>query len=606
MNMDLAITLALLSAAVAMFALNRPRSDVVAILMLTALPLTGIVTLDEALSGFSDPNILLIAALFVVGEALVRTGIAHAIGDGLIARAGASEGRLIALLMASTALIGAFMSSTGVVAIFIPIVLRIAARIGTSPGRLMMPLSVAALISGMMTLVATAPNLVLDSLLQRQGHAGFGFFDITPFGLPVLALAVGYMLVARRWLAAGGTAAPQVGPRLADWIDSYGLADRELRILVGQWSSLIGRSLDQLDLRATRGINILGIQRGAGYGRRLLQPAADSVLQAGDVLFLDVLDPSADMQAMCRALDLRPMPVSGRYFSDHAQEIGMVELIVRPGVPLIGQTPAQSRFRSRFGLAIVGLRRDGRPVPGPAAHHALRAGDTLLAVGPWKNILALRHSRELVILDLPRELDEVVPAPRAALPALAILALTVGLMVTGAVPNLLAALIGCLLLGLCRCIDMAAAYRAIHWPSLVLIVGMLPFSIALQKTGGVDLAASALRMLVGTGSLHLALAAVFMATVLMGLFISNTATAVLMGPVALALAADLGASPYPFVMTVAMASSAAFLTPVSSPVNTLVLEPGNYRFGDFLRIGAPLVVITLAVTVALVPLALPF
>ena len=208
MATELLVVLTLLAAAIAMFALNRPRMDVVAILALVALPLTGIITLDEALAGFSDPNIILIAALFVLGEALVRTGVAQRTGDLLVRHAGASEVRLIVLLMVAVAGIGAFMSSTGVVAIFIPIVLRIATTIGAAPGRLMMPLSAAALISGMMTLVATAPNLVLDSLLRREGYQGFGFFDFTPFGLPVLLLGIGYMLVARRWLAAESPARP--------------------------------------------------------------------------------------------------------------------------------------------------------------------------------------------------------------------------------------------------------------------------------------------------------------------------------------------------------------------------------------------------------------
>ena len=203
MTVDLAIVLALLVAAVVMFAVNRPRMDAVALIMLTLLPLTGVIDMGEALAGFADPNIVLIAALFVIGEGLVRTGVAQRLGDWLVARAGSSETRLLVLLMAVVAALGSVMSSTGVVAIFIPIVLRIAQNTGSSPGRLMMPLSMAALISGMMTLVATAPNLVVNSELVRSGATGFHFFSFTPFGLPVLVLGIGYMLFARRWLAAG-------------------------------------------------------------------------------------------------------------------------------------------------------------------------------------------------------------------------------------------------------------------------------------------------------------------------------------------------------------------------------------------------------------------
>lgn len=607
MTTDLATVLALLVMAIVMFAINRPRMDVVALLVIAALPLTGIITLEETLAGFSDPNIILIAMLFVLGEALVRTGVAQRTGDLLVRYSAASETRLVVLLMVAVAGIGAFMSSTGVVAIFIPIVLRIATNIGAAPGRLMMPLSAAALISGMMTLVATAPNLVLDSLLQRAGYEGWNFFAFTPFGLPVLVLAVGYMLVARRWLAADSKAAPPSRPRLADWITSYGLAEREFRLRIAPDSPLAHQRLDQLDLRGTAGVNILGIERASPYGRRLIQPMADTILQTDDALFLDFFGKEGtDIEEFCRLHGLQRLPMTGSYFMDHAQEIGMAEFIVPPGSPLTRKSIAQSRFRSVFGLAVVGLRRDNQPDEEVDAQTVLRAGDVLLVVGPWSRIRQLRHSRDLIVLALPGEMDEVLEVPFRAAPAVAILGLVALMMITGVVPNVLAALIGCLLMGLFGCVDMPSAYRSIHWQSLILIVGMLPFSIALQKTGGIDMAADYLRDIIGEANPRIALVVIFVTTTVLGLFISNTATAVLMGPIALALAQDMHVSPYPFAMTVALAASAAFLTPVSSPVNTLVVDPGGYRFWDFTRIGLPLVVIVLAVAVGLVPAILPF
>jgi di/tricarboxylate transporter len=236
----------------------------------------------------------------------------------------------------------------------------------------------------------------------------------------------------------------------------------------------------------------------------------------------------------------------------------------------------------------------------------LKVGDTLLLVGFWKDIERLQsEGADLVVLNTPVELHEVLPAASKAPHALAVLALVVGLMISGVVPNVHAALIGCLLLGLLGCVDMNSAYRSISWKSLILIVGMLPFSIALRATGGVDLAADGLLGLVGEASPRLVLATLFVITAVLGLFISNTATAVLMAPVALAIAAELGASPYPFAMIVALAASTAFMTPVSSPVNTLVVVPGNYVFGDFMRVGLPFSVIVLFVSVLLVPLLLP-
>ncbi|MBC7283402.1 SLC13 family permease [Hoeflea sp.] len=604
----LAMVLSLLGAAVVMFAINRPRMDVVAVIMMVALPMTGVISMSEALAGLSDPNVVLIAALFVIGEALVRTGVAQRLGDWLTARAGASEAKLIVLLMVIVAGVGSFMSSTGVVAIFIPIVLRIARNARIPAGRLMMPLSMAALISGMMTLVATAPNLVVHSELIRQGHEGFGFFAFTPFGVPVLVLAILYMLVARRFLAPGPAPEPPARAALTGWVTEFALAGREHRLRLRPGSALAGKRLDTLDLRGSAGINIVAVERGGRFRRKLIDPRAETVLEAGDVLLIDKqAEAGFDLSAFAKAHDLIALPASGLWFTDTAQDIGMAQMIVPPTSRLIGQTVTGARFRDTYGLSVIGMKHGTRPVSESVIEEPLRAGDTLLTVGPWRAIRNLMDERrDLVLLDLPAESDEAVPARHRAPLAVGVLALVVVLMVWGIVPNVQAALFGCLLLGLFRCIDMAGAYRSIHWQSLILIVGMLPFSLALQRTGGVEIAARALLSVLDGASPRLVLAAIFAATAALSLFISNTATAVLMAPVALAVAKVLGVSPYPFAMTVALAASAAFMTPVSSPVNTLVVGPGNYRFADFLRIGVPFAVICLITSVVLVPLVLPF
>lgn len=608
MSTELIIVLTLLAAAIAMFALNRPRMDAVALIMMTLLPLTGVITVPEALAGFSDPNIVLIAALFVIGEGLVRTGVAQRLGDLLARRAGRSETRLIFLLMVIVAGIGSFMSSTGVVAIFIPVVLRIARNSKIDPGRLMMPLSVAALISGMMTLVATAPNLVVHAELVRAGHEGFGFFDFTPIGIPILLLAIGYMLFARRWL--GERAGPAHGsarPRLAEWIEEYGLTGREHRLRITSGSPLVGKRLDELHLRASDGINIIGIERNRRFALRMLRPRAETVLHENDAIFLDVGDRSRDIGEFSRRLGLEQLSLAGDYFTDRAQEIGMAELLVPATSRLIGKTLIGSRFRTQYDLAVIGLKRRQNAFKDDLTAEPLQLGDTLLVVGPWRAIGRLQADhRDLLVLSMPVELEDVVPAPSRAPFAVAVLALVVGMMATGIVPNVQAALIGGLLLGLFGCVDMSSAYRSIHWQTLMLIVGMLPFSIALQNTGGVDLAADLLLGLVGDASPRVLLIALLMLTALLGMFISNTATAVLMAPVALAVASSAGLSPYPFAMGVAIGASTAFMTPVSSPVNTLVVVPGNYTFRDFLRIGLPFSVVAMVTSVFLVPVVFPF
>jgi di/tricarboxylate transporter len=604
MSYQLAVVLVLLAAAIVMFAVNRPRMDAVALIMLTLLPFTGVLKMSEALAGFSDSNIVLIAALFVIGDGLVRTGVAQRLGDWLTAKAGHSEIRLVALLMAVVCGLGATMSSTAVTAIFIPVVLRIAQRTGMATSRLMMPLSVAALISGMTTLVATAPNLVVNSELERHGARGFHFFSFTPFGVPVLALGIVYMIFARRWLAAANEAKAETSrrPSLVDWVKEYKLAGREYRVGVTNGSPLVGKALEEIRLRDTSGASLVAIERDG----RLIQPTGKTRLQAGDILLVDLFAQGIDVEAILRQYALELMPLSGAYFTDRSQEIGMTEVILPAYSDLVGKTVAEARVRDRYGLTVIGLRRGVVAHERGLENEELRLGDTLLLIGPWKAIERLQFDgRDMVILNLPAELAEVLPVPGKAAHALVCLGLVVGLMVSGLVPNVQAALLGCLLMGLLGCVNLASAYRSIDWKTIVLIVGMLPFSTALQRTGGVDLAADALRALTSGAGTYVVLATLFAITALLGMFISNTATAVLMAPVALAVAKEMGASPYPFAMIVALAASTAFMTPVSSPVNTLVVTPGNYTFGDFVRIGTPFSLIVLVVSVLLVPWLLP-
>jgi di/tricarboxylate transporter len=607
MSADLAVVLVLLAAAIVMFAINKPRMDAVALLMLTALPLTGVISMSEALAGFSDPNVVLIAALFVMGDGLVRTGVAQRLGDWLIARAGRSEVRLVALLMVVVCALGATMSSTAVTAIFIPVAFRIAHSTGIAPGRLMMPLSFAALISGMTTLVATAPNLVVNSELERHGARGFHFFSFTPFGVPVLALGIVYMIFARRWMARRpDPKATAARPSLADWVAEYNLSGREYRLRVTGQSPAVGKTLQELNLRHTCGASVVAVERSRRFSREVRRPTAKTELRAEDVVLIDLFAPGGNVEALREQLALEEMPLSGVYFTDRSQEIGMAEVILPPTSDLVGNTILGAAFRTRYGLTVIGLRRGTTAHERGLLHEELRGGDTLLVIGPWKDIERLQsHGRDLVIINLPAEIEEVLPAPGKALHAVACLTLVVGLMVSGLIPNVQAALAGCLLMGLLGCVDLHSAYRSIDWKTIVLIVGMLPFSTALQKTGGVELAADGLRALTSGGGPHAVLATLFALTALLGMFISNTATAVLMAPVALALATELKKSPYPFAMIVALAASTAFMTPVSSPVNTLVVTPGNYTFGDFVRVGVPFSVLVLIVCVIMVPWLLP-
>ncbi|MCY1266511.1 transporter, divalent anion:Na+ symporter (DASS) family [compost metagenome] len=608
MTLQLAWVLFLLATTVGLFVIGKPRMDVVALLAMMALALSEVLSVPEALAGFADPNVILIAALFVIGDGLVRTGVAYRIGEWLTRRAASSETRLLVLLMLSVAGLGSVMSSTGVVAIFIPVLLNVAARMHISPRRVMMPLAFAGLISGMLTLVATAPNVVVHSELVREGARGFGFFAFTPFGLVILALGIGYMLLARHWLGPDAQDGEKRPPRrtFRDLIRDYRLAGREHRLRIRPGSRLIGFTLADVQLRSQHGANVVAVERIAKLRRKILSPSPSIQLQAGDTLLVDLVADGIDLPAFYHEWGLERLNLEGQYFTDQAHEVGMAEVTLPPESALLGKSVRELEFRSQYDLNVVGLRRNREALESGLLEEKLKLGDTLLVIGTWKAIRHLQaRGRDFLVLSLPAEVDEAAPAASQAPHALLALCVMVALMVSGLVPNVLAALIGCLLMGLFRCIDTDSAYRAIHWPSLLLIVGMLPFALALQKTGGIALAVDALVGMLGNAGPHAVLASLFLVTAVTGLFISNTATAVLMAPVAIATARAMGAAPEPFAMIVALAASAAFMTPVSSPVNTLVLGPGRYRFGDFVKLGVPFTILVMIVSVLLVPLLLP-
>ncbi|MGG4664235.1 SLC13 family permease [Providencia vermicola] len=609
MNGELLWVLTLLLIAVVLFTTNKIRMDVVALLVIVAFVLSDTLTLEQATSGFADPNVLLIAALFVIGDGLVRTGIAYQMGDWLVRVAGSSESKMLVFLMLTVSGLGAFMSSTGVVAIFIPVVLSVAARMKTSPGRLMMPLGFAGLISGMMTLVATPPNMVVNSELVREGIKGFQFFSITPIGILILLAGIAYMWLTRRWL---GSNEPDKLPEryrrtFRDLIRDYKLTGRARRLAIRKGSPLIGHTLDELHLRSRYEANVVGIERWRKFRRVMVSATGGTELRERDVLLVDISVSDDDLRLFCSEQLLEPMILRGDYFSDQSRDVGMAEVSMNPDSELLGKSLRDIKFRTRYGLNVVGIRRDGKALDGKLVDEPLRLGDILLVIGDWKLIRILSTKpRNFIVLNLAAEVEAVAPAASQAPHALFCLALMVAMMVTNEIPNFIAALIACLLMGKFRCIDMESAYKSIHWPSIILIVGMMPFAIALQETGGIALAVDGLMKVAGGLGPHVMLLCLFILCATIGLFISNTATAVLMAPIAIAAARQMEVSPLPFAMVIGIAASAAFMTPVSSPVNTLVLGPGGYKFSDFLKIGVPFTIIVMFISIAVIPILFPF
>ncbi len=609
MTPDILLVFTLLFATIALFISDRLRMDVVAILLILALILTGLLTPAEALAGFGDPLVILIAALFVVGEGLFRTGIAFSVGNWLVNVAGTSETRLLVMLMLVIAVLSAFMSNTGAVAIFIPVALNLATRAGVRPQQLLLPMAYAGSIGGMLTLIGTPPNLVVSTELTRAGLEPFNFFSFLPIGLLVLAAAIVFILLVGRALLPGGDdeTGDAGGNRLSmrDLVTAYGVDDSFHMVRIGADSPLAGQTVGQALLRSRFGITVIAVERQGGGKPSVIPVVIGTEYRAGDVLFLNGSEAEArELTASVSGLEALPLDYGRR--EDLTGEVGVAEVLVAPRSQIVGHTIREARFREDQGLSVLGILRKGEPVTEDLLGTRLEFGDSLLVAGGWRQIeLLQRNATDFMVLTLPREMDEVAPNRAHAPRALAIVAVMLVLMTLGVVPAVTAVLMAGLAMVLARCVSMEEAYQAINWQSVVLIAGMLPMATALDKTGALELIVSGLVDSLGDYGPIALMAGLFLLTTVFSQFISNTATAVLVAPIALGAAAGLGVSPYPFLMTVALGASTAFSTPMASPVNTLVIGPGGYRFGDFLRLGIPLQLLALVITLVCVPILFP-
>jgi di/tricarboxylate transporter len=568
--------------------------------------LSGILTEREALAGFGNPVVLIVAGLLIVGEMLTRTGIAFAIGNWMTRVGGNSEVRLLVLLMLVAGVMGSVMSSTAVVAILIPAVVNVAGKTSINASRLLIPLSYGALISGMLTLIGTTPNLVASGELDGTGYEPFGFFSFTPIGAVVLLVAVLYMVFIGRHLLPGDKIVPPkpATATLQDLIAEFDLLSKFHRLRVNAQSPLVGVALSESRLSNHRA-RVVVIERSGRFGiTTTAAPSSDKMIRAGDILVIQA-DPS-NVTAIEEVFKLERVVIGDAERKRWVNEVGLATVLIHPESRLTRKTLHEVRFRTRAGLQVLALRRSGEVLT-EFLDVKLRLGDALLVLGPWKRIVELRRDvHDYLVLTLPTELDQVAPARNKAPVALAILLTMVALTALEIVPVTVAVLMAALAAVLTRCLTMEEAYRSIHWNSVVLIAAMLPVADALQKTGGVTLIVDWLVSGFGQSGPYLMMTSIFALTAILGMFMSNTGTAVLMAPIAISAAEALGVAPYAFVMTVAIAASAAYVTPMSSPVVTLVVAPGKYRFMDFVKVGLPLLLLTWGVAMVVTPLVFPF
>ncbi|MBS3965959.1 MAG: anion permease [Truepera sp.] len=609
MTTELLLVFTILAVTIALFVSDRLRLDLVALLSLLALTLSGLITPREALAGFSDPVVIMLAGLFVVSAGLFQTGVADRMGKVLGRLAGHSEVRLIALVMLATATLSAFMSSTGTVAVMLPVVVSLAWNARLSPSKLLIPLSFASLLGGMLTLIGTPPNLVASNQAVAAGLPPLGFFAFTPVGLGMLAIGLLFMLlVGRHLLPARAPAAAEETARSvisqAELANIYQLRGSLFRVRVPPASPLVGRTLAQAAVRQRYRITVLAKQRSLNNGVQTEIAEPTTMIEAHDTLFIRGSEP--EVAEFIEVEGLIMLPVSLGDDELLPSNLLFAEVLLTPRSRLIGKTLRDVRFYELYGITVVAIKRLGEPLAADTAATPLRFGDTLLVEGLSKNLDILKNeNRDFVVVAEPVDTGSKRRAAKRAPLAIAIMLGMLLLMTFEIVPIVIATLLAAVAMVLTRCLSMEDAYRGINWESIVLIAGILPMATALDNTGGMQLIVSSLGGLAEYGPLVM-LGALFFITSALSQVISNTATTVLVAPIALQLALALGVSPYPFLMAVAIAASTAFTTPIASPVNTLVLGPGRYRFGDFFKVGISLQLLLLVAALLLIPLFFPF
>jgi di/tricarboxylate transporter len=610
MTPDIALVLGILVAAIVLFVGEWLRPDLVALLVLLALVFTGLVNPDEGLSGFANPAVVTIWAVFILSAGLTRTGVSAWLGRQVLSLAGGTEGRLLAALMGVSAALSAFMNNIGVAAMFLPVTTDIARRSRRPVARLLLPMAYACLMGGMLTLIGTSSNLVVNGYLRPAGLEPLGLFDFAPVGSVILASAMGYMLLVGRRLLPERPV-PEPGARGDRAAALYGLEERLAMLSIPDGSPLAGETLASSRIATTLGLHVLRVQRRGGAR---CPPTPDLVLEAGDrLLVLGRLDAVEALDARSlgpaeealRGLQTLRIERDARFDLRELEDgpFGVVEVMLSPHTILAGKTLRQLHLRERFGVSVLAIWRGDRPYRTGLGKLPLQFGDAFLCHGTREAFELLAREPDFVVLEIHvQELPRLRKAPLASL----IMAAVVATALAGLAPIALAAVAGAACMVLTRCLSMEEAYRGISWKAVFLIAAMLPLGLAMQRTGAAALLAEGVIRGAGPFGPTAILAGLMAAVMLVNALIPALANAVVMTPIALAVAAEAGISPYPLVMGVAYAVASSFLTPVSHPVNVLVMSPGGYRFLDYVRNGLPLSLLVLAISVALLPVIFPF
>ena len=611
-------TLVVLLLTMVFFISGKIRSDIVALCALVALIILDILTPEEALAGFSNTVIIMMIGLFVVGGAIFQTGLAKMISSKLMRLAGNSEKRLFILVMAVTSLMGAFVSNTGTVAIMIPIVVSMAMSVKMNPSRLLMPLAFASSMSGMMTLIGTPPNLVINEELIKNGYEGLGFFTFLPVGL--ICAVVGTLLLlplSKKYLSKPGAlsgASASSGKSLKTLVKEYGIANSLHRVQVNQGSLAAGKMIGELDIRKNYSLTIIEVRHVEKGQRNILKKTvqqtadSDTMLRADDVLYISGAGELVNKFVADYKLELLPESDSDKALDFY--DIGVAEIVLLPSSSVLNKTVREAEFRTKYNVNVLGICRKNKYILQGIGEVSIQGGDVLLVQGTWENIANLeKENNEWIVVGRPLEEAAKVTLDYKAPVAAVIMVAMVAVMVFDFIPvaPVTAVMVAGLLMVLTGCFrNVEAAYKTINWESIVLIAAMMPMSTALQKTGISEWISQSLVASLGGFNPTVLLAAIYFTTSFLTMFISNTATAVLMAPMAMSCAQSMGVSPVPMLFAVTLGASLCFASPFSTPPNALVKPAGQYTFSDYIKVGLPLQLILGIVMIFVLPLLFPF
>lgn len=592
MTLDMAIVLMVLLGAIILFAVDRFPADLVAMLVMVSLLLSGVVTPQEGLAGFSNPATVTVGAMFVLSAALFRSGALNFVGRLLLSIGRRSESVALLVVMIGIGAISAFVNNTAAVAIFLPVIIGFAKMVKVSPSKLLMPLSFASMFGGVCTLIGTSTNLLVSSIAEQHGQPPIGMFEMASLGLIFFGVGFVYML------AVGVRLIPERRMEM-DLTEQYRMGEYLVDIILGETAASIGTRLAESPIVKELDIEVLDLMRN---GVRTTRPSPDTVLQAGDQLRARTsVERIAAMQER-EGITLVPKAKWADAETDHAS-LSLVEVVIAPFSTLEGRSMRDVQFAERFGAIVLAIRHRGRLLHHKLHDMSLGAGDALLLEMPNDRVELLQRDPNFVLVSepaLPRYRKQKI------IPAVLIMAGVVAAATVGVVPILVSALAGSVLMILVGCITLEEAYHAVEWKVIFLLAGVLTLGVALEKTGAADLLSGFLVNWIGVLGPFAVLAGFYLLTSLLTEAMSNNATAVLLAPVAIATADAMAISPRPLLMAVAFAASSSFMTPVGYQTNTLIFGPGNYRFGDFMRVGAPLNLMFWILATLLIPVFWPF